>query len=96
LDKIIHKHLDNRLDLQEASTKMMDGVLSDISIKSILKDPTGELARIAHIAMGITETFANDAAKEGLRFASDVKKKGVSFAESDDSKLNEEDFSSDN
>ena len=92
MDKTIHKHLDNRLDIQESAAKMLERVFLDIDIKAVLKDPKAQLAKIAHVAMAVTETHAKDALVEGLRFAKEVKSKGkVSFVESEDPSLNKED-----
>ena len=92
MDKTIHKHLDRRLDIQESATKMLEEALGSIDLKAIVKSPQRELARVGHIAMGIAEAHARDAADEGTRFAKECKaKEPITFQETEDPKANEED-----
>ena len=92
MNHVIHKHLDRRLDIQESSALMLEDVLDEIDIRAVLKNPKSELARVAHVAIGVVESHAKEAAKEGLRFAKEVLEKGkVVFVESENSKLNEGD-----
>jgi hypothetical protein len=90
MDKTIHKHLDNRMDIQESATKMLEEVLAGIDLKAVIANPKGELARVAHIAMGVTESHAKDAAEEGIRFAKETMAKGKVVVEpGKDPNLNE-------
>lgn len=92
MDKAIHKHLDNRLDIQDEAAKMLEEVLASIDLKRAIKDPRKELAGIAHVAMGVAEAHAKDAMDEGIRFAREVREKGsVLLQKSADPNLNEED-----
>ena len=91
MDKILHKHLDNRLDIQESAKKMLEAVLDSIDLKAVVTKPEAELARIGHVAMGIAEAHAREAVEEGQRFAKEVIAKGkVLFQESEDPNLNED------
>lgn len=92
MDKTIHKHLDNRLDLQEASTTMLEEVFASMDVKALIKNPKAEFARVAHVAMGVAEAHMKDAAREGVRFAREVQEKGaITFKDTEDPKANEED-----
>lgn len=90
MDKIIHKHLDRRMDLQDSATAMLDEVLNAIDLRKLLRGPKQELGNVAHVALGVAEAHAKDAVKEGIRFAKEVKAKGaVTVDKSKDPNLNE-------
>ena len=92
MDKTIHKHLDKRMDIQESASKMLEEVLDSIDLKAVVKNPRRELARVGHVAMGIAEAHAKDAADEGTRFAKECRAaEPVVFEETEDPKANEED-----
>lgn len=93
MDKIIHRHLDNRMDIQESATKMVEEALDSINLRKIIKNPKAELSRVGHIALGVAEAHARDAVDEGVRFAKEARAKGpVLLQKSDDPKLNEGDL----
>lgn len=95
IDKVIHTHLDNRLDIQETAAGEVEKIVSGINVVAILKDPQMELALAAQEALRICEKSAQDAATEGVRFARDVRQriedeKTIIFEKSKDPSLNKE------
>lgn len=94
MDKIIHKHLNNRLDLQESASKTSAALLGSVDLNAVLEAPEAELARVIQQTMFVVEEYAPDAAKEGLRFANEAKErhskdKPIVYQDSQDPKLNE-------
>lgn len=86
----MHKHLDNRLDIQDSAKNMLEEVLSSIDLRVVLKRPEAELARVGHVALGVAEAHATEAVREGQRFAKEVIEKGkVKVQDSEDPNLNE-------
>lgn len=76
MDKILHEHLDNRLDIQEAMTVKVDEALVKVpNIGQFIKSPGTAFAALAKTAMEIAQDFAQDAAHEGVRFAKKVQKR---------------------
>ena len=74
MDKLIHGHLDRRLDIQEAASEVVDKhMLMDID--ALIEHPERELARVAMDVMTIVEGFSFDAVKEGRRFANEVRER---------------------
>lgn len=73
--KIIHEHLDNRLDLQEEASTELEQLLDGINLDLLVKNPRAELAAAAQGAMQLVQEFGEDAAREGVRFANVVKKR---------------------
>ena len=93
MDKLIHTHLNNRMDIQESASAAALAAVDQIDFKSLLADPQAELARVAQEAMVSVYTFTQEAAHEGLRFADAVKKKDqedkkVVFVDSNNPELN--------
>lgn len=94
MDKIIHKHLNARLDLQEEASKSVLNLLGAIDLNAVIKNPEVELAKVTQQALFIAEEFAPEAAMEGLRFALEAqarhkKDKPIVYQDSTDPKLNE-------
>lgn len=94
MDKLIHRHLDNRLDIQEEAAAKVEGILERIDLKSLMRNPEAELARVANEAMKTAHSYAQRAATEGVRFAGEVKKKDeadkkIFFQDTADPKANE-------
>lgn len=94
MDRIIHGHLDARLDIQEKASETVEQHLR-FNFDALLKNPEAELARVASDALKIVEGFASDAAQEGLSFAKKVKlreeqDRPIVFTDSKDPNLNKD------
>lgn len=93
MDKIIHDHLDRRLELQDKAAEALDKAFEQMSIDALLANPQQELERIAELAQAIGSAAIKEAAKEGVRFAKAVKKrdaqdKGIIYEDSDNPREN--------
>lgn len=93
MDKIIHKHLDNRIEIQDKLAGKIDKLIEEINIDRLIANPKAELNRVSKVALIETERLTEKAADEGIRFGQEVKKrdkqdKDVKFIKSKDPNLN--------
>ena len=76
MDKLIHRHLDARMDIQEVASEQLQSLVGSMSLDAILKNPEQELARLGMQALEIVKERSQDAADEGQRFAAEIKEAG--------------------
>jgi len=93
MDQVIHRHLNNRMDIQESASGAALSAVDGINFALLMQDPHAELARVAKDAMVAVYTFTQEAAHEGLRFADEVKVKDaadkkITFVDSNDPHAN--------
>lgn len=94
MDKVIHRHLDKRMDIQEKVADKAEAAVDDLDLDALLSNPERELSRVAKVAMVLVHGNAQEAATEGQRFAREVKKKDdedkeILFQKTRDPKANE-------
>lgn len=91
MDKVIHRHLDRRLDIQEEAAGDIDRILASLDLRKVLKDPKRALVDIGVQAMSVAEAHSKAAIEEGSRFAKEVRAAGeVVFKETADPKANKD------
>lgn len=93
MDTIIHKYLDNRIDIQEKAADNVQTALDKINIDSLIENPKKELSRVVDIALVQVQAISQESTDEGIRFAREVKKrdaqdKDILFVKSKNPNLN--------
>lgn len=91
LDKLIHKHLDEMADIEDAVAEDIEKAIRKIDIAELMKDPKSELETIVQIIEEmLMEKYFPRVIKEGVAFSAEVRKsKEIIVSDTNNPKLNE-------